>query len=237
MRKETVLSAMAGRAGFAVVFPEGVKRSWADGRGISPADRLGVRDTVFLDRVLDRLPDLLPGGAGMVFLAGHSNGGFMAQSLALAFPGRFAALGVVSAALSSEQAEKLRPEAAVPILFMHGTADPVIPYDGIKRSEGGTLPAEETARRWAVCNACGEAVTVEEGGVLQAGMSFQALRYGRSGASHPVLLYRIDGAGHDWPGTHAPSTSGLFGPVCGGLPASRILLDFFERIRKGGCPR
>ncbi len=231
MEKETGLCTMAGRAGFAVVLPEGAKRSWADGRGISPADRLGVRDTVFLGRILDRLEELLPKGAGEVFLVGHSNGGFMAQRLAVEFPGRFAALGLVAAALSVEQAERLRPEAAVPILFMHGTADPVIPYGGIQRPEGGTLSAEETARRWAVCNACGQAVTIEEQGGLQAGMSFRALRYGRPDATSPVLLYRLEGAGHDWPGTRAPSTSGLFGPVCIDFPASRILMDFFERVR------
>lgn len=231
MEKETGLSAIACRAGFAVVVPEGVKRSWADGRGISPADRLGVRDTLFLGRILDRLPDLLPGGAGDIFLAGHSNGGFMAQRLAVELPGRFAALGVVAAALSHVQAARLRAEAALPVLLMHGTADPVIPYGGTARSEGGTLSAEETARRWARCNGCGEAVTVEEEGRLRAGMSFQALRYGRPDATHPVLLYRIEGAGHDWPGTRAPSTSGLFGPVCDDLPASRIVLAFFERLR------
>jgi len=231
IQKETGLATLAGRAGLAVVVPEGVKRSWADGRGLSPADRLGIRDTVFLGRVLDMLQDLLPGKVGEVFLAGHSNGGFMAQSLAVEFPGRFAALGIVAAALSHEQAARLRPEAAVPILVMHGTADPVIPYSGIQRPEGGTLPAEETARRWAVCNACGETVTIEAKGDLRAGMSFRALRYGRPDVSHPVLFYRIEGAGHNWPGTRVPSTSGLFGPVCVDLPASRILLDFFEQIR------
>jgi len=233
IQMETGLSALAGRSGFVAVYPEGVKRSWADGRGISGADLLGVQDTVFLDLMLSNLERCIPVDPAAIFLAGHSNGGFMAQRMAVEFPGRFAAVGIVAASLSYFLSGKLTPRAGVPILFIHGTADPVIPFPGKGRGEGKTLPVEASVRRWALCNGCGGEATIDKQGTLSAGMSYQVLRFGPRDASKPAVLYRIDGAGHDWPGSPAPSKSRVFGPFCPDLQASRIVMDFFLRLSGG----
>src|SRR5579863_433219 len=55
MARLTHLSAVADQHGFAVVYPDGVRRSWADGRGVTPADRAGVDDVAFLSSLLASL--------------------------------------------------------------------------------------------------------------------------------------------------------------------------------------
>jgi polyhydroxybutyrate depolymerase len=46
---------VADHEGFIVVFPDGYRRSWADGRGSTPADRAGLDDVAFIARLIDTL--------------------------------------------------------------------------------------------------------------------------------------------------------------------------------------
>ena len=51
----TNYDAVADQHGFAVVYPDGIDLSWADGRGASLPDRQGVDDVGFLVALADRL--------------------------------------------------------------------------------------------------------------------------------------------------------------------------------------
>jgi len=46
---------LADRTGCVVAFPDGVARTWADGRGATPAERAGVDDVGFIRRLVGRL--------------------------------------------------------------------------------------------------------------------------------------------------------------------------------------
>ena len=50
MIKQTGFNGIADREGFIAVYPEGFKRGWADGRGITHADKRVVNDVAFIDR-------------------------------------------------------------------------------------------------------------------------------------------------------------------------------------------
>jgi phospholipase/carboxylesterase len=70
-------------------------------------------------------------------LLGFSQGGVMAYSLALADPGRFAALAVLSSWLPKELLSQITVSDAVrslPILVQHGTQDPMIEVDRARSS-------------------------------------------------------------------------------------------------------
>jgi polyhydroxybutyrate depolymerase len=155
----------------------------------------------------------------------------MAQRLAVDFPGRFHGLAVVSATLSHVLSARLTPEAAVPALFIHGTEDPVIPYAGKNKGDGPTWSAEETARRWADCNGSRLSGEKEEKSVLPSGMAVTVHQWLDKGGRILATLCSIKGSGHDWPGIPFPSTSGVFGPLCKDLSASRMILDFFSLLR------
>jgi polyhydroxybutyrate depolymerase len=85
---------------------------------------------------------------------------------------------------------------ARPIVIFLGTADPVVPYAGGKVGTNAGLSVrntEVTAAQWAEHNGCtGKPVTTRLGS--------QVTRFTWNGCRAPVVLYRIDGGGHTWPG-------------------------------------
>lgn len=78
----TNYNAVADQHGFAVVYPDGIDYTWADGRGASIPDRQGVDDVGFLAVLADRLTDEFDIEPGKVFATGLSAGAFMATRLA-----------------------------------------------------------------------------------------------------------------------------------------------------------
>ena len=123
MIKQTGFNRIADREEFIAVYPEGFKRGWADGRGISHADKRGVDDVAFIDRLINVIKEEFLIDSSRIYIAGHSNGGFMAQRLAVEHPQRFAAIAVVAASVSERLASRFTPCGTMPILFINGTAD------------------------------------------------------------------------------------------------------------------
>jgi polyhydroxybutyrate depolymerase len=91
MIKQTDFNRIADREGFIVIYPEGFKRGWADGRGITHADKRGIDDVAFIDKLITIFQDKFSIDHGRIYIAGHSNGGFMAQRLAIEHSHQFAA--------------------------------------------------------------------------------------------------------------------------------------------------
>ena len=162
MIKQTGFNGIADREGFIVVYPEGFKRGWADGRGITHADKQGVDDVAFIDKLIKVFQERFSIDSTRIYIAGHSNGGFMAQRLAIERSHKFAAVAVVAASLSEWLASRFTPGRPMPILFIHGTADPVTPYEGGMQSGGArVLSVEDTVKIWAHFNGCNKSPEVQ----------------------------------------------------------------------------
>lgn len=124
----------AERHGYTVVYPDGRGRRWDSAAGSD--------DGGFLLALLAEL------GAARFCLAGFSAGGAMAYRLASEAPGRVAALAVVSGGMPFTDC---RPWGPLRLLIMHGTDDPVIPYEGGHQYGGGRWqPADWVAQFWSV---------------------------------------------------------------------------------------
>ncbi len=66
---------------------------------------------------------------------------------------RQAAVSVVTASLSEWLASRFTPGRPMPILFIHGTADPVTPYEGGMQPGGArVLSVEDTVKIWVCFN-------------------------------------------------------------------------------------
>ena len=118
----------------------------------------------------------------------------MSASLACQASSTFAGFGLVAADFY------LPPlcDKAVrrPIMIFHGTADPVVPYyGGHVGGPSGTpvQPAEASAALWAKHNGC-------RAGPVETKLSSQVVRLSWNGCAVPVVMYRIVGGGHTWPG-------------------------------------
>ena len=191
----------AAAAGFAVVYPEGVKKAWNDGRGIgSKADDHG-----FLSALADRLIKEGVADPRGLYAAGISNGGFMSHALACRDAGRWAAIGAVVTSMGEAVAADCKPSRPVPVLMVNGTEDRLIPWDGrevklLGRSRGRKLTVPETAAKWAALDGCtGEPVREDLPDAADDGTrwSLEARRTCKAGAE--VLLYKVTGGGHTWP--------------------------------------
>ena len=76
------LDKVSDEHGFVVVYPDGLSRSWADGRGGSPSDQANVNDVKFISQLIDRLAAKYSIDSRRLYVTGMSNGGFMSGRLA-----------------------------------------------------------------------------------------------------------------------------------------------------------
>lgn len=174
----------------ALVYPDGLSRSWNAGSGCcGVAGTRGTPDTAFVTAVVaDALRDL-PVDPSRVYLVGYSNGGKLAWLLTCTHPGLFSAVATYGAApLSACPAAK-----ALPSLMAVGVHDDVLPIGGNPRAHPA-LPSARVAAGWLVrrdrCTAAAVTTTVG-GAVLQ--------RWTQCAAGTEVDLAVYPGADHYWP--------------------------------------
>jgi polyhydroxybutyrate depolymerase len=108
MVTRTAWPQVAKREGLAVVFPDGLNHAWADARTkAGPALRgppPGTDDVAFIARLVEKLVADGTADAKRIFVAGISNGGAMAMTMACARADLFAASASVIMNLTDEAA-------------------------------------------------------------------------------------------------------------------------------------
>ncbi len=191
--------AEASRHGFVVAYPQGLRRAWNDA-GLDRQPK--VDDVAFLVRLIDRLSTRFAVEPGRVYVAGMSNGGFMAERLACDAADRLAAIGAVAASRRAACA----PSRPVSVMHVHGLEDPLVAWAG---SAGGPIGAYRSqpaiAAGWRAVDDCG-AVTV-------AGTGGKVRRETAEGCAEGtgVVLVTIASAVHEWPGaTRAPTSAATY---------------------------
>jgi polyhydroxybutyrate depolymerase len=190
----TNYNAAADQHGFAVVYPDGIDMSWADGRGASVPDRQGVDDVGFLVTLADRLTRDYGIAPGHVFATGLSAGAFMANRLACQRADVVAAIAPVAGSLGS--AVPCAPSRPVSVFATNGASDPVVPYNG-GRMVGRGGPSDIVAPagmagRWRDLDHCPAPV--------EDAVTAEVHRFTASGCAGgtEVVFVRVNGGGHEW---------------------------------------
>jgi polyhydroxybutyrate depolymerase len=234
----TGFSSLAEEEGFALAMPSAVGEIWNDGR-YPEMDREGPDDLGYLLALVDDACERLLIDARRVCVVGMSNGATMAGRLACERPDRFAAIAQVAGTAAASVASACRHTAPVPILEIHGTADDAAPYEGgrrrslrarllIRHPAGPAIGVDDWARAWVDANGCAPEPVVT---TLPPDTTVRRWR-GPSPASD-VVFYRVDGAGHTWPGNTQPLPAFLFGRTSHTFSATRVIWDFFaEHVRE-----
>jgi polyhydroxybutyrate depolymerase len=182
--------------GFTAVYPEGVKRQWNDGR---EDHSWGPDDVGFLRQVVGKLVGMRVADPDRVYIVGISNGGMMALRMLCEASELFAGAGTVIANMPTRIGPTCRPQRAVPIVMLNGTADPLIPYAG-----GGVGPlslggfvwgSERTAAHVARANGCGPARNYTD--VSTEEMSITRIAWSGCKPDATVTLYRVNGGRHE----------------------------------------
>jgi len=216
---------LAEREGFIVVYPsaaEGVgPRIWHVGRGPGL-----MRDVGFISALMDTLEATYNIDPTRIYANGLSNGGGMTFVLSCTLSDRIAAVGMVAAAQTVRWSwcTDRRP---VPMMAFHGTADPMIPYNGGTSWMAPDLfPNVLTwTKQWARRNRCG-ANPVDS--VVAADVTRRA--YAACADDATVVLYTVKGGGHSWPGG-TPMPEWWVGPTSRSIDATSLMWAFFREHR------
>ena len=238
-------------AGFATAFPDGLMRGWNDGRtGARIKARGEADDVAFLLALIEHLAATGVADGAPAFCCGISNGAFMSDRLARMAPERVAGIGLVAGTSGVDTlAGGHASSRPVPAMLFHGTADPIVPYaggpigfnrigrgarrpgrDAMGGARGTCASAEEVALDWARLAGHDARPTVERLAPPGPGLGVARLTWQGPGGG-PVVLHRIEGAGHTWPGGPQYLPSRIVGPVAPGLDATGILLSYFQYVR------
>lgn len=222
----TAMNPLADTEGFLVAYPQGLgsPTDWNAGACCSAASE-GDRDDVgFLNAVIDDIAAKTCVDLSRVYVMGFSNGGMMAYRLACEDASRFAAAASVSGS-AVVPLDTCAPSHPMPLMHVHGNADPLVPYDG----GPGALPlsgrptpvfpsvADEVAafRQKDSCPAT-STVYFDQGDA-------HCDHWGPCEDGSEVIQCTIDQGGHAWPGG-----TGLFSETSP-LNATNEIWTFFKR--------
>lgn len=225
----TGFDAVADAHNLLVVYPDGYEKSWADGRGASPADRHHVDDVAFLVGLVTKLQNDYRVAPGHVFVTGMSNGGFMSNRLACDRADVFAAVAPVAGTLGVGVA--CNPSRPVSVWAAHGTADPLVPFKGgAVRGRGGlshAVSAEAMVDKWRKADGCQGDPSMELLPDARDGTVVHRFDSTSCAASTEVVFYRIDKGGHTWPGGKQYLPAAVIGPTTHTLDGSEAIAEFF----------
>jgi len=109
------------------------------------------------------------------------------------------------------------------MIAFHGTADPIVPYDGGKVAMApDPFPSVASwAAKWAARNRC-EPEAVESA----VAPDVTLVEHTKCAHDATVALYTIQGGGHQWPGGK-PLPEWLVGPSSDSVDATSRIWEFF----------
>ncbi len=204
----SALDAVADREHFIVAYPEGIEKSWNDGRGTTNAAKDGVDDIEFVRQLvaeIRRTHDIDP---RRIYATGVSNGGVFTNRLGCEMAGSFAAIGPVIGSIASNIASTCHPAEPIAVIGIQGEADPLIPFEGGEAGgprhigAGGRVESSRaTQRLWSAANGCAPQPTTFALPVANNdGTSITRRTFTGCRAGTEVEWYEIAGGGHRWPG-------------------------------------
>jgi polyhydroxybutyrate depolymerase len=161
------LGEAAGRRGVVWAYPDGSRNERGD-RFWNATDACcgfgsDVDDVAYLTDLIDEISARTRIDPNRIYIAGHSNGGFMSHRMACDRADKVAAVASISGVTFADPA-RCAPSAPVAILQVHGTDDETLSFDGGMLQAGGTQDAPypgavETARLWLGFDGCDPELT------------------------------------------------------------------------------
>ncbi len=215
---------LANQENFIVVYPRGSSfpmRWRTSGLGES------LLDVQFISDLIDQLQNEYNIDPQRIYSNGLSNGGGMSFQLACKLSDRIAAFGGVAGAYMVAW-ENCQTERPVPAIIFHGTADPIVPFEG-GPSESFDVPfpnITDWVQQMAERNGCD--ITPE---IIPATGEVSGFRYSDCDQNADVDYYIIDGGGHSWPGGD-PLPKWIVGQTSDDINATQTMWKFFEEHPK-----
>lgn len=214
VRKQTGMDSVADHHGFMAVYPEGTAallgnmRTWNAGVCCGVAKRDNIDDIGFVSALIDKLVEQHHADPARIYATGHSNGAMMSYRLACELSDKIRAIAPNSGQRVFQDCHPSRP---VPVMHIHGTADPCALYGGGQQCGGcfsnmlglplpgdkwPCFPVREIVAEHAKINGCAAETEI----VFTKG-AVACERFKSCPPDATVVLCSIKGAGHIWAGS------------------------------------
>jgi polyhydroxybutyrate depolymerase len=205
----------------------------------------GSQDQKFLITLISHVENTLCVDSRRVYVAGYSNGAFMASALACTDASKIAAVATVS---GIQAPSGCHPSRRVPVVAFHGTKDPFVPYGGgigpaakklpapngdgtigsqlnSKSAQGiqqTDLPIPVEEARWAARNGCSKSPKTS---TVASGVKLIAYTCPDNAT---VELYKEIGDGHIWAGSEVMTEiASVVGKTTFAISANQLIWKFF----------
>ncbi len=216
----TQMNEVAEANGFIVCYPKGKNRSWNVN---FPFPHSKEDDVQFISALIDHLKTLYNIDLCRVYACGFSNGGYMSHKLACELSDRIVAIASVSGSIVPAEEDNCTQSRAVPVLQIHGKADPIVPYKG----NFNGLAVEDLVDFWVEKNGCSTQSTktkIPNNAKLDLS---KAIRYdfGDCKDNAAVAFYKVKNGGHTWPGSKL-----VLGVTNRDFEASVEIWNFFKQF-------
>jgi polyhydroxybutyrate depolymerase len=239
----TRMDVTADREGFIAVYPNGTGGlgtrflTWNAGNccGIAALNR--VDDVGFALAVIDDVAGKTPVDLTRIYATGLSNGSMMAYRLAAEAAHRIAAVAGVAGAMTLSS---FRPRRPIPIMHIHSLDDERALYSG---GLGPAFPMTDTRvfhnsvddmiAKWVAHNQCAKnsrVVALVSGNGPDEGHTANRIEYRPCADGSAVVLWKLAGPGHVWPGGHRDFLPALLGTSSAVIDANREIWQFFSQF-------
>lgn len=220
------MDATADANNFIVVYPNGLGNAWNSGFSL-PYNGTFPDDVGFLSKIIDTMTILYDIDLTRVYSCGMSNGGFQSYRLACDLENRIAAIASVTGSMTTIMTSNCSLSRRVPVLQIHGTMDPTVPYAGA----AGVLGQEALINFWVdknSCSAVNDTTDVPNTNTTDNSTA-QKIKYRTCNSGTQVWFFKMINGAHTWPG------SGItIGTTNKDINASQEIWDFFNQYTING---
>ncbi|MFK7809357.1 MAG: PHB depolymerase family esterase [Saprospiraceae bacterium] len=177
------------------------KRGWNDCRNDASTNPT-VDDVQFIEELLDYIQSEYNSNASKVFAVGTSNGGHFSIRLAEEIPDKITAFAAIVAS-NSVNSKCNNSSTPISALFMNGTEDSFLPYDGgqMASNRGEVFSTENTIQYWVDKNATDTVAEISNFTNSNTSDNSTVTKHlyanGQNGTE--VALYEIENGGHTEP--------------------------------------
>ena len=238
----SVMDPLADRETVLIAYPNGTGRfgkrllTWNAGTCCGYAAINNIDDVDFVRALIGKVAEVVPVDRRRIYATGLSNGGMMAHRLAAEAAELIAAVAPVAGGMVLPAIQSFR---AVPVMHIHSIDDPRALYSGglgppfpLTKSQVFHPNVDQVMARWAKHNSCAPDPIVGDRlkGKDARGHTAVRLRYANCRDGAEVILWKLSGAGHVWPGGKQKFMERLLGPSTDIIDANAEMWNFFKRF-------
>ena len=123
----------------------------------------------------------------------------------------------------------------MPVMYIHGTTDPIIPFNGGKKFGRLMYSHNEILKKWVTMDGCDPTPVITQiPDNAKDGTTAIKEEYSNPKNTLKVISYTINKGGHTWPGGPQYLPVAVIGRVCRDFSATRLIWEFFHAHPRPG---